>query len=89
LAHFVPLSILLRTKLNQNFFFGSHKSEFLDKATNYHVVGFEVQAMLAIESPVFWDMMLLHIVQTGSGVHPTSYPMGTGGFFPGSKAEGS
>ncbi|PNF35230.1 hypothetical protein B7P43_G06877 [Cryptotermes secundus] len=21
----------------------------------------------------------LHIIQTGSGVHPTSYPMGTGG----------
>jgi hypothetical protein len=27
---------------------------------------------------------LLHIVQTGSGVHPTSYKMGTGG-----KAAGS
>jgi hypothetical protein len=25
---------------------------------------------------------LLHIVQTGSGVHPTSYKMGTGGSFP-------
>jgi hypothetical protein len=24
---------------------------------------------------------LLHVVQTGSGAHPTSYPMGTGGFF--------
>jgi hypothetical protein len=23
-----------------------------------------------------------HVVQTGSGVHPTSYPMGTGGLFP-------
>jgi hypothetical protein len=23
---------------------------------------------------------ILHVVQTGSGVHPTSYPMGTGGF---------
>jgi hypothetical protein len=23
---------------------------------------------------------LLHIFQTGSGVHPTSYSMGTGGF---------
>jgi hypothetical protein len=23
------------------------------------------------------------MVQTGPGVHPTSYPMGTGGFFPG------
>jgi hypothetical protein len=24
----------------------------------------------------------LHVVQTGSGVHPTSYPMGTGDSFP-------
>jgi hypothetical protein len=25
----------------------------------------------------------LHVVKTGSGVHPTSYPMGTAGSFPG------
>jgi hypothetical protein len=30
----------------------------------------------------------LHIVQTGSGVHPTSYKMGTGGSFPGIKRQG-
>jgi hypothetical protein len=24
------------------------------------------------------EFFLLHVVQTGSGVHPTSYPMGTG-----------
>jgi hypothetical protein len=28
----------------------------------------------------------VHVVQTGSGVHPTSYPMCTGGSFPGGKA---
>jgi hypothetical protein len=28
---------------------------------------------------------LLHSVQTGSGAHPTSYPMGTGNPVPGSK----
>jgi hypothetical protein len=28
----------------------------------------------------------LHSVQTGSGVHPTSYPMSTGGSFPGGRA---
>jgi hypothetical protein len=28
-------------------------------------------------------------VQTGSGVHPTSYPMGIGGSFPGAKAAGA
>jgi hypothetical protein len=25
------------------------------------------------------EFSLLHVVQIGSGVHPTSYPMGTGG----------
>jgi hypothetical protein len=28
------------------------------------------------------------MVQTGSGVHPTSYEMGTGGSFPGVKRQG-
>jgi hypothetical protein len=32
---------------------------------------------------------LLHSVQTSSGTHPASYPMGTGGSFPGSKAVGA
>jgi hypothetical protein len=31
---------------------------------------------------------LLHIVHTGSGVHPTSYKMSTGGSFPGVKRQG-
>jgi hypothetical protein len=30
-----------------------------------------------------------HRVQTGSGAHPASYPMGTGGSFPGIKAVGA
>jgi hypothetical protein len=29
------------------------------------------------------EFSLLHVVQTGSGVHPTSYPMTTGVSFPG------
>jgi hypothetical protein len=28
------------------------------------------------------DFSLLNSVQTGSGAHPTSYPVGTGGSFP-------
>jgi alpha-glucosidase (family GH31 glycosyl hydrolase) len=32
------------------------------------------------------SLVLLNIVQTGIGVHPTSYPMDTGGSFPGGKA---
>jgi hypothetical protein len=35
------------------------------------------------------EFSLLHFVQTGSGVHPTSHPMGTGGSFPGDKAAGA
>jgi hypothetical protein len=31
------------------------------------------------------EFSFLHAVQTGSGVHPTSYTMGTGGTFPGVK----
>jgi hypothetical protein len=34
------------------------------------------------------EFSLLHIVQTGSGAHPASYPMGTGDSFPGGKATG-
>jgi hypothetical protein len=32
---------------------------------------------------------LLHVVQTGSGVHPTSYPISIGDSFPGGKAAGA
>jgi hypothetical protein len=28
------------------------------------------------------NVLLLHVVQTGSGAHPTSYPTGTGSSFP-------
>jgi hypothetical protein len=33
--------------------------------------------------------LLLHVVQTGYGAHPASYPMGTGGSFPRGKAAGA
>jgi hypothetical protein len=32
------------------------------------------------------DFSLLHVIQTGSGAHPASYPVGTGGCFSESKA---
>jgi hypothetical protein len=35
------------------------------------------------------EFSLLHVVQTGFGVHLTSYPMGTGGSFLGGKAAGA
>jgi hypothetical protein len=41
------------------------------------------------ESRYSQDFCLLHVVQTGSGVHPASYPVGTVGCFPGGKAVGA
>jgi hypothetical protein len=38
------------------------------------------------ESRYGQEFSLLHVVQTGSGAHPASYPMGTGGSFHGGKA---
>jgi hypothetical protein len=35
------------------------------------------------------NFSLHHRVQDGSGAHPASYPMGTGGSFPGGKAAGA
>jgi hypothetical protein len=35
------------------------------------------------------NLSLHHRVHNGSGAHPASYPMGTRGFFPGSKATGA
>jgi hypothetical protein len=34
------------------------------------------------------NLSLRNHVQTGSGAHPTSYPMGTGGFFLGNQVAG-
>jgi hypothetical protein len=35
------------------------------------------------------EFSLCHVVQTGSGAHPTSYSMGTAGSFPGGRVAGS
>jgi hypothetical protein len=37
------------------------------------------------ESRYGLEFSLLHVVQTGSGIHPTSYPMGTGAISFGAK----
>jgi hypothetical protein len=34
------------------------------------------------------EFFLLHIIQTGTGAHPASYPIGTEGFSPGVKRPG-
>jgi hypothetical protein len=41
---------------------------------------------IEIRSPTGADFSSNPCVQTGSGAHPASYPMGTGGSFPGGKA---
>jgi hypothetical protein len=51
-------------------------------ATGWMIEGSE------FESRQSQKFSFLHVVQTGSGVHPASYPMGTGGSFPGDKAIG-
>jgi hypothetical protein len=38
--------------------------------------------------PVGWRTFLLHVVQTGSGAYPASYPVGSTGSFPGGKTAG-
>jgi hypothetical protein len=53
-------------------------------ATSYGLDDQEV----GIWVPVGQEFSPPHVVQTGSGVHPTSYPMRTGGSFPGGKAAG-
>jgi hypothetical protein len=42
-----------------------------------------------VRFPEWKDLSLIHSVQTGSGFHPTSYPMGTGAKFPRDKASGA
>jgi hypothetical protein len=51
--------------------------------------GYELQdGGVGVRVPVGLEFSLLHVVQTGSGVHPTSYSMGTGDSFLGGKAAG-
>jgi hypothetical protein len=43
---------------------------------------------VGVRVPVRSRISLPHVVQTGSGAHPASYPMGTEGTFPGGNAAG-
>jgi hypothetical protein len=45
--------------------------------------------MARVSFPAVQDFFLLYSVQTGSGAHSASYPMGTRGSFPGGKAAGA
>jgi hypothetical protein len=57
-----------------------NRDSVVDIATGYGLDEFESR----------WrqEFSRLHVVQTGFGAHPASYPMGTGGSFLGGKATG-
>jgi hypothetical protein len=44
---------------------------------------------VGVRAPVGSRVLLLLVVQTGSGFHQTSYRLGTGRVFPGGKAAGT
>jgi hypothetical protein len=62
-------------------------------ASNEVVTGAGIATGYGLDGPgsisAVQDFPLLHSVQTDSGTHPASYPMGTGGSFPGGKAVGA
>jgi hypothetical protein len=67
---------------------------FLSSLQIYVSAGIESRYWLddrgfGVRDPVGQEFSLLPVVQTGSGVHPTFYPMGNGGSFPGCKAAGA
>jgi hypothetical protein len=53
------------------------------------VTGYRLEEGSEFESRQSQEFSLLHVVQTGSGGHPTSYPIGTEGSFPGLEADHS
>jgi hypothetical protein len=55
---------------------GIKTDDVLESASNYHT--YEIY-LSEFESRQGQEFSLLHVVQAGSGAHPTSYPMGTGG----------
>jgi hypothetical protein len=58
------------------------RDSVIGKATGYGLDDQGVRVRVPVESRI----SPLHVVRTGSGVHPTFYPMGTGGSFPGGQS---
>jgi hypothetical protein len=69
-----------------NRFFNLYRSwdSAVGVATGYGLDGRGV----GVRVPVGGRIYLLQVVQTGSGVHPTSYPINTGALSPGVKRQG-
>jgi hypothetical protein len=56
-------------------------------AQSIQMIGYKLESR--VRFPVVErDFFLLHSAQTGTGGFPVFYPMGTEGYFPGSKAAG-
>jgi hypothetical protein len=87
----------VKTAVNYNFYLG-HKTYFdtyiISMRSRDSIVGIASSYGLddrgvGVRVPASQEFSLLHVVQTGSGVHPTSYSMGKGGLSPGGKAAGA
>jgi hypothetical protein len=52
------------------------------------IINVSIMLTIKIDSRQRQEIFFLHNVQTGSGAHPASYPLGTGGSFPGDKVAG-
>jgi hypothetical protein len=74
------LYIILYTIMGWFYFMWEHSVRQL--ATGRTTEGLEVESRWGRDFP------LLHVIQTGSGAHPASYPMGSGRSFPGDNAAG-
>jgi hypothetical protein len=72
----LPYLLTFDSRLKENVLrFISNRDSVVGIATGYRLDDRSV----GLESRQSHEFSLLHVVQTGSGVHPTSYPMGTGG----------
>jgi hypothetical protein len=70
----LKLQVCMPQRLSIYCFFSDNTNSSLGIATGYTA---------GVRLPVGErDVSLLHSVQTGSGVHPASYPMGIGGALP-------
>jgi hypothetical protein len=66
----------------------------MDRSTDSHDIPWIAQSVwkrairwkAKVRVPVGLSFCLIYSIHTGSGAHPASYPMGTGGSFPRVKA---
>jgi hypothetical protein len=81
--HTVPLLIVRTHILYINFLPYRSRDSIVGVATCYGLENRGVGVRVPVRSQI-----LLHVIQTGSGAYPASYPVGTEGSFRGGKAAG-